>query len=57
MNYLPRLTLNRDPPDLHLPSGLDYRREPLCPAEVVFLNHDVILLLGCITSPVVTPGL
>jgi hypothetical protein len=30
-NYLPRLALNFDPPDLCLPSSLDYRCEPLAP--------------------------
>jgi hypothetical protein len=29
MNYLPRLALNLDSPDLSLPSSKDYRREPL----------------------------
>jgi hypothetical protein len=28
MNYLPRLALNLDPPDLCLLSSWDYRREP-----------------------------
>jgi hypothetical protein len=30
-NYLPRLALNHDPPDLSLPSGQDYRCEPSVP--------------------------
>jgi hypothetical protein len=33
MNFLPMLALNLDPPDLHLPSGWDYRYEPLCLAK------------------------
>jgi hypothetical protein len=31
-NFLSGLTLNCDPPDLHLPSSWDYRLEPLHPA-------------------------
>jgi hypothetical protein len=31
MNHLPGLPLNHDPPDLSLPSNLDYRREPPMP--------------------------
>jgi hypothetical protein len=31
INYLPRLALNLDPPDLSLPRSWDYRRNPLGP--------------------------
>jgi hypothetical protein len=32
-NYLPRLALNLDPPDLCLLSSYDYRREPPAPGK------------------------
>jgi hypothetical protein len=32
VNYLPGLALNRDPPDISLPSSEDYRCEPLVPS-------------------------
>jgi hypothetical protein len=37
-NYLPRLALNCDPPDLSLSSSLDYRIEPLAPGFRVPFN-------------------
>jgi hypothetical protein len=33
MNYLLQQVLNRNPPDLSLPSSYDYRRELLAPSE------------------------
>jgi hypothetical protein len=41
-NYLPRLALNRDPPDLCLLSSWDYRREP--PAPGMTLNFVLVFL-------------
>jgi hypothetical protein len=38
LSYLPRLTLNRDPPDLCLLSSLDYRCETLVHSSSVLSN-------------------
>jgi hypothetical protein len=37
VNYLLRLALNCDPPDLCFLSSLDYRCEPLVPGSNIFL--------------------
>jgi hypothetical protein len=37
-NYLPRVALNRDPPDLCLLSSWDYRHEPPAPSTCFFLT-------------------
>jgi hypothetical protein len=39
VNYLPRLALNDDPPDLCLLSSWDYRRELLAPGTKCVLAH------------------
>jgi hypothetical protein len=55
MNYLPKVALNHDPPDLCLLSSWDYRREPLVP---YFLNKQscsriskVLLQRRCTNGP------
>jgi hypothetical protein len=42
MDYLPRLTSNRGPPDLCLLSSKDYRRELLAPG-----NDPSTVLIDC----------
>jgi hypothetical protein len=54
MSYLLRLALNRDPPDLCLLSGWDYRREALHPAEGLFLSTiSRFCLCPCATTTTV----
>jgi hypothetical protein len=40
VNYLPGLASNLDPPDLCILSNWDYRREPLGPSWLWFLEYD-----------------
>jgi hypothetical protein len=39
-NCLPRLSMNRSPPNLHCPSTQDYRYEPLVPCPNPIFNLD-----------------
>jgi hypothetical protein len=41
VNYLPRLALNHNPPDLCLLSSWDYRHEPLVPSSPIYLDDWV----------------
>jgi hypothetical protein len=53
-NFLPGLDLNCNPPDVSLPSSLDYRPEPLCLAEStgsLFINSTKIHLILMIAGP------
>jgi hypothetical protein len=35
--FLPKLALNHHPPNLHFPSSLDYRLEPLCLVALLYI--------------------